>query len=111
MNSLINIGIIITYIFVGLALAIILFFAVKALVADFKSAVVTLVGLGVIVSIFLVSYLISNPADVSPEFFEKRDANPAYSKILGSGLIMLYLTFAAAVVAIIYAQVSRIFKK
>jgi uncharacterized protein YacL len=110
MNSLINIGIILTYIFVGLAIATIVFFAIKALASDFKQTVLSLVGLGVLVLVFVVSFAISGSDDISPLFFDKTDTNPAHSKIIGSGLIMLYIMVAAAFSAIIYAQISRLFK-
>jgi hypothetical protein len=111
MNSLINIGIIITYIFATLAIAAILFFALKALVVNFKEQAVSLIGAGVIALVFVVAYLISSSKDVSMSFFEKTETNPALSKLIGSGMIMLYMMIAAVFVAIIYAQVTKIFKK
>ena len=111
MDSLINIGIIITYILAVLAIAAIAFFALKALVVNIREQAVSLVGAGVIALVFVVAYLISGSNDVSMSFFEKTETNPALSKLIGSGLIMLYLMTAAVFIAIIYAQITKIFKK
>ncbi len=111
MNSLINIGMIVTYIFAGLAVASILFFIIKSLIVNYKEMAFSLVGVLALGALFLISYLVSNPNDVGMQVFEKTETNPGLSKIIGSGAIMLYLMIAAVFVAIIYTQVIKLFKK
>lgn len=111
MNALINIGMIVTYIFAGLALASILFFIIKSLIVNYKEMVFSLVGVLALGLLFLISFLISKSGDVGIEIFEKTGTNPSLSKLIGSGPIMLYFMIAAVFVAIIYAQVVKLFKK
>ncbi len=111
MNSLINIGIIVTYILVAIAVGSWLFFALKALLADFKGATASLTGIGIIIALFILSYLISGKNDVSMLFFEKTETNPALSKLIGSGLIMLYFMMAAVVIVVLYSQFAKLLKK
>jgi hypothetical protein len=111
MNSLINIGIIVTYILAAIAIGSWIFFALKALVVDFKGATASLAGIGIIVVLFIVSFLISGKNDVSVSFFEKTETNFALSKLIGSGLIMLYFMIAAVVIVVIYSQFIKLFKR
>ncbi len=111
MNTVINIGIIVTYIFVALAIASILFFAIKALVSDFKSAGISLVGIAALAVLFLVSFAVSKSNDIDIQFFEKNEANYSMSKLIGTGPIMLYFMVAVVLIVIIYVQVSKLFKK
>lgn len=111
MDTLINIGIYAIYILAFVAIAAILYFAVRALVSNFKDASVTLIGIGVLVVVFVLSFVISSSSDVSIFFFEKTETNPAYSKLIGSGLITLYFFLAGVFATIIYAQVSKLLKR
>jgi len=111
MNSLINIGIILTYVFVFAALGLILYFSVRTLLSDLKEAKSTFIGVGAILLIFILSYVISSSNDVSNQIFEKTQTNPALSKLIGSGPIMLYFLVAIVFVTIIYSQVVKFLKK
>ncbi len=109
--NLINIGIIILYILIGAAIGSILYFVVKSLIVNFRNSVSSLIGIGLLVFIFLLSFIISKSGDISIEFFEKNETNPALSKLLGSELIMLYIILCIAFIAIIYSHVSDFLKK
>ncbi len=111
MNSLINIGIIVTYIFAGFALLAIVFFSIKALIGSIKEAIPSLIGVGVLVVLFLIAFAVSKSDDVSPLFFEKTGTDMAYSKLIGSALILLYFIIAAVFAAIVYSQVTKFLKR
>jgi len=111
MNLAINIGLIATYILVGFAILVIVAFAIKALVTNIKDAIPSLVGVGVLVVLFLIALVISKSNDVSTLFFEKTGTNEAYSKLIGSGLITLYLIMAVVFATMIYFQIAKLLKR
>jgi NADH:ubiquinone oxidoreductase subunit 6 (subunit J) len=111
MNSLINIGMYLTYILVIIALIIIFYFAVMAIVKDFKNVKSSLFGILILLAVFVIAYLLSSSTDVSMNFFDKTETNPKYSKIIGSAVISLYILMLGVVGTLIYVQISRLLKK
>ncbi len=111
MNSLINIGLYLTYILVIIALIIIFYFAVMAIVKDFKNVKSSLFGILILLAVFVIAYLLSSSTDVSMNFFDKTETNPKYSKIIGSAVISLYILMLGVVGTLIYVQISRLLKK
>ena len=70
-----------------------------------------LIGLGVLVALVLVAFLISKGNDVSLVFLEKNKATLGTSKLVGTACITTYVLFALSVLAIIYVEVAKFFKK
>lgn len=66
----------------------------------------TFIGLGILLGIFLVSYLFS-----SGQANEKFDISASQSKLIGGGLISLYLIAIAAVLIAVVVEVKRMFNK
>jgi len=111
MNSFINIGIYLTYILFFSAMLIILFFAVKTIVKDFKNVKSSLFGILILLAVFLIAFGISSSSDIPIQFFEKTQTDPQYSKLIGSALISLYLLMVGVIGTLLYVQVSKLFKR
>ncbi len=110
-NTLINIGMYITYILAVVAIAAMLFFSLMHIFADLKKQKTTLIGLGALVVIFIISYIIASGTDVPQELFDKVGLSSGTSKLIGASLIPVYILGVLSVLAIIYSEVSRAFKK
>lgn len=111
MDIIINIGMFLTYILAFCALVSILFFAVFYIVKNLKQAKSSIVGIGVLLLVFILAYFISPADDVPLAFFEKTLANPDMSKLIGSGLISLYIFLFGIIAVIIYTQIFKLIKK
>jgi len=105
MDSLINLGIILTYILIIASVAGAIIFPIIHTLGDLKSAKGGLIGIAVILVIFLISFAVS-PAESGP-FFDKFGISPTFSKIIGGGLISTYIFGLGAILSILYSQVSK----
>lgn len=111
MDTLINIGMFLTYILAIGALAAILFFAIVFVVKNFNQAKGSLVGIGILLLVFVIAYIASPSNDIPVLFFEKNHANPELSKLIGSGLISLYIFIFGVFAAVLYSQFVKFIKK
>ena len=109
MESLINIGIILTYSMVGFATLTTLVFAVKRMVQNKKDAKKTLYAVGGLLIIVVVAYFLSSNEVLSS--YEKYDITDITSKRVGIGLITFYCLIFGAISAILYTELSKIFSK
>jgi len=104
-ETIVNIGLYLTYTLVAVALLAAIVFPLIYLIQDPKQAknsVMGILGLGIV---FLISYLLS-----SNEVYEEEKITATVSQLVGGSIIMLYLLLAVAVVAAIYSEVARILK-
>ena len=76
--------------------------------ADIKHKIGSLVGIVIFAAILLLSYYVFASDEVSSVFPEGTTSD--VSQFTGGGLIALYITGGLAVLAIIFAEVSRLFK-
>ena len=109
MDSLINIGIIITYIMIGSAALTAISFGVKKMLSNTKNAKKTLYTILGLIVVCIVSYLIAS--DEILNSYEKYKISASQSKNVGMGLIMFYILFILAVGAILYSELSKSFSK
>tara|TARA_B100001540_G_scaffold316080_1_gene344980 strand:- start:1172 stop:1501 length:330 start_codon:yes stop_codon:yes gene_type:complete len=109
MESLINIGIIITYLMIGFASIFALGFAIKKILQDHKNAKKTLYTVGGLVVVLIVSYLIASDAVLSS--YIKYGIDASASKQVGMGLITFYILAFSAIGAILYSEFSKISSK
>ncbi len=110
MDILINIGLIVTYLLLGVALLTLLFFSVKFTITSIGKSKSTLIGIGGFIALYVLAFIFSSSTDVSNAFFEKNATNPDFSKMIGSGLIFTYLMFSAVIISLIYAAISKMSK-
>ena len=109
MESLINIGIILTYLMVGLAALTAIGFGIKKMIANTdntKKTLYTIVGLIVVI---VFSYLIASNEVLGS--FEKYEITESTSKQVGMGLITFYVLAIGAIGAVLYSELSKVFSK
>ena len=97
-----------TYLLIAIAAVSAVVFPVLFMIRNPKGIKKALVGIGAMVLVFLIAYLIASD-EVLPKY-EKYGVDPSTSKQVGMGLIATYLFGLGAIGAIIYSAVSRIFK-
>jgi len=108
-DNLINIGMIVAYIALFIAVAALVLFPIYSMLkGNAKSAKGTLIGIVALLVIVLIAYLLS-PADQG-EFYTKTGTSPQASKLIGTGLVTTYLIFAGFIVITIYTSISKWFK-
>jgi hypothetical protein len=109
MDILINIGIIFTYLMVGFAALLAIGFGVKKMIANTENAKKTLYTIGGLAAILLFSYLIASSEVLGS--YEKYEITESTSKQVGMGLITFYLLVSAAIGAVLYSELSKVFSK
>lgn len=102
LQAIANIGIIVGYILIGLALASIIVFAIMQIISNPQRSISALVGLGVLGAIFLISYLSAS------EVANKGDLSDSMNKMIGGGIIMLYVMGGIAIVTIIIGEIRSL---
>lgn len=100
--DIIDVGLIVSYILtvVG-AVAAIVIPLVQAF-SDPKALVKSLVGVGAILVVFLVGYVIADP--------NSKGVSETTSKLIGAGIITTYIFILIALVGIVYTEISKIVK-
>lgn len=92
-----------------LAIALVIFFSVMQVVVNLKANLKPLVGAGVLVAVFLVSWLIA------PHDFKMSDIDKGIgsfdSGLIGGGLITVYVLLGTALATILFFEFKRVFKK
>lgn len=80
-------------------------FAVWSIVANFKDSKESLIGVGVVAVVLLISYLISTPSNSAIEV--KFAVSPQLSKVLGGGAIAAYIFGLGAIAAAVWSSISN----
>ena len=94
---------------VAIVFGLVTFF--RGLINDFKSQLGTLVGLIVFVTIGLVSYFVLPDATVLNAYEASGiTVSPVESIFAGGSMIFVYILGIVAVISVVWAEVSRIFK-
>lgn len=106
----VNFFIIWSYILFGLAAISAIVFPIVSLILNPKKAVRSLISVGVIAVLALISYLIAS--DSIPNFLgaDKFNISATTSRMVGTGLWAMYILGIVAVLSILYTEVSKIFK-
>ena len=109
MESLVNIGIILSYVMVAFAALTTVGFGIKKMMQNTNNAKKTLYTAGGLVVAFIIAYLLAS--DEVLNSYEKYNTTASSSKQVGMGLITFYLYFFGAIVAILYSELSKVFSK
>lgn len=97
------------YFLLILTAVITIIFPIVQMVLNPRNSIKIFIAIGLMVVIGIISYALSTSG--IPELtMEKLGTNAETVKIVGAGLIFTYIMFGLAVLAIIYASISRIFK-
>ena len=108
MDGVINFGLYLTYFLIGLAVVAVVILPLVKAMDDPKTLVGTAIGLGVLLVLFFISYAISGDEVLTT--YTAQNVGPGISKFVGGLLTTMYLLFGAAIVGIVYTEVSRAFK-
>jgi hypothetical protein len=103
---MINIGLWIAYILIILCVLSVIVLPIRAILQDPKSAKNAGIGLGVLLALFLISFMLSGG-----QVNEKFDISAGQSKLIGAGLTMLYLLGIGTLGLTIYSEFFSLFKK
>ncbi|MDC0249630.1 hypothetical protein OAK24_02005 [Flavobacteriales bacterium] len=109
MNSLVNIGIILSYIMVACAALATIGFGIQKMMQNPNNAKKTMYTVGGLVVIFIIAYLLASNEILSS--YEKYETTASSSKKVGMGLISFYLLLFGAIGAVLYAELSKVFSK
>ena len=109
MESVINIGIILTYIMIGFGAIIAIGFGIKKMLSNTQNTKKTLFTLGGLITILVISYLMAS--DEVVKSFEKYEITSSVSKQVGMGLVSFYILIFGAIAAVLYSEISNVFSK
>ena len=109
MESLINIGIILTYLMVGFAALTAIGFGIKKMIQKTNNAKKTLYTIGGLVAVLIFSYIIASDEVLAS--YEEYKITASTAKKVGMGLTAFYLLAIGAIGAVLYAELSKAFSK
>lgn len=99
---MVDIGLIVAYVLIVLcALSAILIPLVQSF-SDPKSLVKSGIGLGAVLVVFLVGYTLAGS--------ESAGTTESTSKLVGAGIISMYIFVLIAIVGIFFTEISKLFK-
>jgi hypothetical protein len=107
-SGLINIGLMVTYALIGIAVISVVVLPLIKAIDNPKTLIGTAIGLGVLLVVFGISYAISGD-EVLPRYVTQ-NVGPGISKFVGGLLTTMYLFLGAAVVGIVFTEISKAFK-
>jgi hypothetical protein len=108
---LINAGLILTYIMIGVAALAAILYPLMFLVKNPSKGKTALMGVGGLLLICLISYLLASGEIMTFPGSEKFGMTEASTKRVGMGLITFYILSIGAIVAVMYAELGKLFKK
>ena len=97
------------YFLVILTAAITILFPIAFLILNPKNSIKIFIGIGLMVVIAIIAYSLATVGFSDLEL-EKFGITSGTAKYVGAGLIFTYILATLAVLSIIYASISRIFK-
>lgn len=108
-SNLINIGLIVAYVALFIAVAALVIFPIISMIGgNIKSAKGTLLGIAALVAVVVIAYILS-PADQG-DFYTKTNTSAQASKLIGTGLVTTYIIMIGLVVITVYTSVVKWFK-
>lgn len=106
---MIDVGLWISYIlFIG-AVAGMAVYSLINMLRDTKNAKGTLIGVGVLVGLFLLTFLLSSN-ELLPKYVDL-GISPTQSKMIGAGLLLAYIIGFGTIAIAVYSEVRKIFMK
>jgi len=100
--GIIDIGLIAGYVLVGLCAITAIIMPLVQSFSDPKSLGKSAMGVGGLLVIFLIAYGLADP--------NAEGASESTSKIVGAGLITMYMAVFIAIAGILYTEVSKLIK-
>ncbi len=109
MESLVNIGIILSYLMIGFAAIAAIGFGIQKMMRNTKNAKKTMYTFGGLVAVFFIAYLLASNEVLSS--YEKYETTASSSKQVGMGLIAFYFLLFGAIGTVLYTELSKAFSK
>ena len=109
MESLINIGIILTYLMIGFAALTAIGFGIKKMMKKTNNTKKTLYTIGGLVVVLIFSFLIASDEILGS--YEKYEITASTAKQVGMGLTTFYILAIGAIGAVLYAELLKGFSK
>lgn len=114
MSKWLNVNLVWSYILFGVAVVAAVVLEFVNTISDKKATKNTLIAIGFLGSVLLISYL-SSSSEIpqfygSQKFVENGTLTPSVSRWIGTGLIATYILAGLAFVAFVWSSVSRLFK-
>ena len=109
MESLINWGIILTYIMVAFAAFAAIGFGIKQMMQKTNNAKKTLYTIGGLFIIIILSYVTASDEVLGS--YEKYEITASTAKKVGMGLTTFYILAISAIGAVLYSELSKVFTK
>ena len=109
MESLINIGIILTYLMIAFAALTAIGFGIKKMMLKTNNAKKTLYTIGGLIAVLIFSYLIASDEVLGS--YDKYKITASTAKKVGMGLTAFYILAIGAIGAVLYAELSKVFSK
>jgi hypothetical protein len=104
----IDIGLYLSFILLGLATAAAVLLPLINAVKHPAGLVKSLIGVGALVVLFIVSYSLSG-SELSAKAVAL-GVDESGSKMIGAGLILFYLVFVISVVGVVYSEINKALK-
>lgn len=103
-------GLILMYILTVLAILAALALSVKGLMNKPKSALMSGIGIGVLLLLIVIGYLLDGH-EVSQSYIKYGVDTPSYSGVIGGSLIATWIVLGGAVLLTLYASLSDFIKR
>ena len=107
-SGLINIALMVTYALIGIAVVSVIVLPLIKAIDDPNTLIGTAIGLGVLLVVFGIAYALSGD-EVLPRYVTQ-GVGPGISKFVGGLLTTMYFFLGAAIVGIVFTEVSKAFK-
>lgn len=108
-NFVVNTGIVLTYILLGICVAAMLIFALIKIAKNFESSRNSIIGLGILLVIFFISYF-SYSGDDWVTYKASLDVTQNVSKLVSASMTTFGILAAISILAIVYAELNKLFK-
>jgi len=108
---LVNGGLILTYIMISVGSLAAIFYPIMFLVKNPSKGKNALIGVGSLLIITIVSYVIASADIMKFPGSDKFGMTEGSTKRVGMGLIVFYILSIGAIVAVLYTELGKIFKK
>lgn len=108
--SPIGYGLILMYILFGLAILVALVLAVKGMIDKPKAALMTGVGVGVLILLVIIGYFVDDHT-LRHNYAEYGVTTEKYSGIIGGSLIATWVIMGLTILLTVYAAITDIIKK
>lgn len=105
---MLDFGLYTLYILMAVAIISAVVFPIINGVKSPKSLKGTLIGIGGLLVIFVISYAVSS-GDVSAKNLAK-GIDETDMKLIGAGLLMFYITLVLAIIGLIYSEIAKAIK-